>query len=170
MGKMSIKQEVLTEYLRRSYFAVDGLWFMILEGEFSFDKALEMDAKVWRILPKIQARRVKELLGIPGLGLDDFMKAIAVKFAAEEYDYEVKQLGDGHIQVAIRDCPWINILKKAKREHLAPQISEAICLLELQVWLKEFGDDMIFNMECRKCCGDSICIMDFTSQGEKNGR
>jgi len=61
----------------------------------------------------------------------------------------------------VKDCPWINILKKAKREHLAPQISDAICLLELNVWLNEFGDNLTFDMKCRKCCGDSICIMDF---------
>lgn len=166
---MAIKQEIVTEYLRRSYFVVDGLWFVMLEEEFSFDKALEMDAKVWKILPKIQARKVKELLGISGIGLDDFIKAITVKFEAEEYSYNINQLGDDHIQIAVTDCPWINILKKAKREHLAPKISEAICLLEIQVWLKEFGDNLRFNMECRKCCGDNVCMMDFTSKGAKNG-
>lgn len=158
---MNIKQEILVEYLRRSYFAVDGLWFIMLEDEFSFNKALELDAEVWRILPKIQVRKVKELLGLAGIGLQDFLKAITVKFEAEEYDYEIRQMENNHLQVVVKDCPWINILKKAKREHLAPQISDAICLLELKVWLKEFGDSLSFDMKCRKCCGDSICIMDF---------
>ncbi len=167
---MNIKQEILVEYLRRSYFAADGLWFMMLEEEFSFNKALELDVKVWQVLPKIQARKVKELLGIAGIGIGDFTKAITVKLEAEEYDYEIRQLGDEHLQVAVKDCPWLNILKKAKREHLAPQVSDAICLLELQVWLNEFGDNLAFDMKCRKCCGDSICIMDFKLlKGAKNG-
>ena len=51
-----MQDKVLVEYLRRSYFAVDGLWFMMLEDELSFEKALEMDVKVWGVVPKIQAR------------------------------------------------------------------------------------------------------------------
>ena len=60
----------------------------MIEDEFSSDKAFQIDEKVWRILPKIQARKVKELLGIEGVGLADFLQAISVKLEAEEYDYE----------------------------------------------------------------------------------
>lgn len=45
-----------TEYFRRSYRAVDGLWFMMIEKKHGFDEALELDEAVWRVLPKIQAR------------------------------------------------------------------------------------------------------------------
>ncbi|MBM3211789.1 hypothetical protein FJZ33_06205 [Candidatus Poribacteria bacterium] len=159
--KGNMEREILIEYLRRSYFAVDGLWFMMLEKEFSFDEALDIDERVWKILPKIQARKVKELLGISGIGLFDFLKAMKVKLEAEEYEYEVLKEEEGHLQIAINNCPWHNILVKAKREYLAQRISDVICLLELQVWLKEFGDNLAFNMECRKCCGDDICVMNY---------
>ena len=38
--------EKSSEYFKRSFFAVDGLWFMMLEDETSFKKALEIDEKV----------------------------------------------------------------------------------------------------------------------------
>ena len=60
-----------TEYFRRSYTAVDGLWFMKIEETLGFDEALRLDEAVWKVLPKIQARALKEMMhlqsGLPGL-------------------------------------------------------------------------------------------------------
>ena len=53
---------ILVEYLRRSYFVVDGLWFVKTEETSSFDHALDLDEEVWRILAKIQTRKARELL------------------------------------------------------------------------------------------------------------
>ena len=58
-----LTEEQKTEYFRRSYTAVDGLWFMKVEERMGFEQALQIDEAVWRILPKIQARalRVREI-------------------------------------------------------------------------------------------------------------
>ena len=160
-GKIAMEKDILIEYFKRSYFALDGLWFTMLEEEFSFDKALEIDEKVWRILPKIQARKVKDLLGLKGIGLADFRRAIKVKLEAEGYEYQENELGSHHIQIIIHSCPWYNILKKTNREHLEPQIADAICSLEFQVWLKEFGEGLNFRFEPRHCAGEPICRLDF---------
>ena len=37
-------QADLAEYLRRSYHAVDGLWFVMVEEELGFDRALDLAA------------------------------------------------------------------------------------------------------------------------------
>jgi hypothetical protein len=153
-----MEDKVITEYLRRSYFSVDGLWFMMIEKQFSFDKALEIDADVWSILPKIQARKVKEMLSLEGKGVSDFLKAIAVKFEAEEYDYYIEQKNEDHIQLLINRCPWMEILKKAKREHLAPIISNAICPTEFGIWISEFGLDMKLDRQTSACDGSHQCI------------
>lgn len=158
-----MEQKIISEYFKRSYFALDGLWFMMIEKEFSFEKAMEIDEKVWSILPKIQARKVKELLGIEGVGLADFLQAVKVKFEAEGYDYEVRQSDSEHVQIVIHGCPWYDILKKAEREHLAPRIADSICSLEFQVWLKEFGEQLSFSMEYRCCTGKCECVLDFRS-------
>jgi len=159
-----MEQKIVSEYFKRSYFAVDGLWFMMIEEEFSFDKALEIDENVWRILPKIQARKVKELLGLEGVGLADFLRAIEVKLEAEEYDYETKEQGTKHVQIVIRECPWYTILRNANREHLAHRIADAICSLEFRVWLKEFGEQLDFEVESRLCTGDPVCLLNFRAK------
>ena len=53
-----MNQQILSEYFKKCFFAVDGLWFMMLEKTDSFDKALDVDRMVWEILPKIQARKI----------------------------------------------------------------------------------------------------------------
>jgi hypothetical protein len=159
-----MEQKIISEYLRRSYFALDGLWFMMIEDKFSFDKAMEIDVDVWRVLPKIQARKVKELLNLKGNGLADFTQAIKVKMEAEEYDYAVKELDADHIQITISKCPWYEILKRAKREHLSQQIADEICCLEYKVWLREFGENLCFTMKSRCCTDDPACLLDFRAE------
>jgi hypothetical protein len=156
-----MEEKIITEYLRRSYSAVDGLWFMMTEKKFSFDKALELDVEVWSILPKIQARKVKELLSLEGKGVSDFVKAIKVKFEAEEYDYEIETYGDNHIQIKMHRCPWFEMMKKSNRLNLASKISDAICPMEFGVWLKEFDLNMNISTPSRFCDGDNVCIWDF---------
>lgn len=156
-------QKTVIEYLRRSYFAVDGLWFMMIEDEFSFDKAMEEDEKVWRVLPKIQARMAKKLLEIDGNDLLDFLKAIKVKLEAEEYSYRINISEENHVQIAINKCPWYDILKKANREHIASRIADSVCFLEFQVWLSEFDNNYTVSFESRCCTGNSECLLNFHS-------
>jgi len=157
-------QRIISEYFKRSYFALDGLWFMMIEDKFSFERAMEIDVDVWRVLPKIQARKVKELLNLEGTGLADFLQAIKVKLEAEEYEYAVNELDADHIQITINKCPWYEILKRAKREHLSQRIADDICRLEYQVWLKEFGENLCFTMKSRCCADDPVCLLDFRAQ------
>ena len=86
-------QTILTDYLRRSYFAVDGLWFSMVEKETSFEEALALDEQVWAVLAKIQARKAKELLHIEGGSIADLLKGLEVKLEAEEYGYTVEEKG-----------------------------------------------------------------------------
>lgn len=158
-----VDNKTIIKYLRKSYFSVDGLWFMTAEDELDFNKAMELDEKVWQILPKIQARQVKESLGISGESLADLMEALKVKFEAEEYGYTVEKLADDELKIFIIDqCPWLHLLKKSKREHLGDEISSKICRLEYQVWAKEFRPEIKFTLASRMCIGEHVCLLDFT--------
>ena len=50
------------EYYHRCYKAVDGLWFVKTEERFDFTTALDLDNKVWQVMPRIQARFLKNKL------------------------------------------------------------------------------------------------------------
>lgn len=151
------------EYFRRSYRAVDGLWFMMIENKRGFDEALELDEAVWRVLPKIQARAIKSMLKLDS-GLDGLKEAIAARLALEEFDYELKS-EEGGFTVEIRRCPWHDIMIRSGREELSEKVSEVICQAENSVWAQEFsqkgaeGEEMEIRFERyeRICQGSNKC-------------
>jgi len=57
-----LTEKDVSEYFHRSYKTADGLWFIKTEERFGFDTALEIDAGVWQVIPKIQARFLKKKL------------------------------------------------------------------------------------------------------------
>ena len=147
---------ILSEYFKRCFLAVDGLWFMMIENTDSFEKALEVDRKVWEVLPKIQARKIKELFRMEGTIEQYLIKALEFKLAAEDFVSEL-QREDSSIRIIIKECPWLALLRKSKREHLAEKISDAICMIEYSVFAGEFVDGLDFDVTSRRCSGDQVC-------------
>ncbi len=48
----------------RNLWAVDGLYFLGIEELYGTEVATEIDANVWEVMGKIEARKLKEFLGI----------------------------------------------------------------------------------------------------------
>jgi hypothetical protein len=48
----------------RNLWRVDGLYFLGIERRFGTDAATEIDAECWKIMGKLEARELKEMLGI----------------------------------------------------------------------------------------------------------
>lgn len=147
-------------YLRKSYFGVDGLWFLKVEEREGFDKALEVDKKVWEVIPKIQAREIKKILNIRAEGARSLRKAILFKFKAEGYEVR-ESYKDGSLLVKILLCPWFEILKNSGRTHLIEEISKEICVPEFRVWAQEFGSNISYKFEKHKCLGEDYCELVF---------
>ena len=166
-----LESEMLVEFLRRSFFAVDGLWFVKVEEEVDFERALELDARVWEVMAKIQARKARELLGATGNSPGELARCLALKFAAEAHDFEVAEEDNGRVEVVIRDCSWLEIMRKAGREHLAQRVAEAICRRELEVWGREFGVSR-HEMTDHLCAGGEACrhVFEFGEDDQPVGR
>jgi len=152
-----LDDRTISEYLRRSYFAVDGLWFMKVEETLGFDEALCLDVEVWRILGKIQARKARELLGIEGRTIADLVAALQLKWAAEQYTPQVVAQSDNRIEVEITACPWIDLLRKSGREELAARVADAICNTEYAAWAREFDPGITIALPGRICDGCAAC-------------
>lgn len=153
---------LIAEYLRKSFFSVDGLWFMKTEEDTSFEKALEIDIAVWRILPKIQARTLKHLLAL-GDGFDDFKQALGFKLHAEGFNFETV---DGHhtdFLIRISLCPWAELIHKSGRGGLVKKISDAICPVEFDVFSKEFGGHIRFERKQKGCEEADCCLLLFSN-------
>jgi hypothetical protein len=162
----------IREYLARSYTAVDGLWFMKTEELSGFDKALEIDELVWRVMPKIQARQLKSFLGA-GPGLDSLRLCYSEKLSMDGFDFQIfpspppDESGTGKTDrekmftVRIAFCPWVDKLVRSNRGHLASIIGGRICAAEYAAWADEYGCRFEFGNGGRLCEGNPECALEF---------
>jgi hypothetical protein len=164
-----LTDEQKAEYFRRSYTAVDGLWFMKVEEKLGFDEALQLDEAVWKVLPKIQARALKGMMHLPG-GLEGLEQALSARLALEGFDYEMEPRSEGFV-VIVKRCPWHDLMIKSGRGELSEKVSDLICRVENSVWASEFrdagkdeGQDIGFEREERICRGEGRCVLKFCRQ------
>ena len=151
------------EYFRRSYKAADGLWFMKVEEQYGFVKALQVDEAVWRVLPKIQARTIKSMMDLE-LGLDGLQEAIDARFSLEGFVFILERQEKGFCAFVSR-CPWHDLMVESGRERLSEKVCDLICRVENSVWAMEFSeagcDDIKFEREDMICKGACRCVLWF---------
>ena len=157
--KLKLTPEQIQQYLQRSYTTVDGLWFMKVEEALGFDAALDMDVKVWEIMPKIQARQLKKFAGADR-GLEALRKCLTMKLTIDGFFYEI-QNNPNAFDVQISDCPWHEKMVRLKRGHLSKIVGERICTTEYSIWAREFGCVFQFASEKQICGGKDECILRF---------
>ena len=157
---------ILTSYLRRSYHAVDGLWFVMVEEDSDFERALDLDMRVWRVLAKIQARKARELLGVSGNSAEDLARCFSLKLEADGHRFSVETT-KGTVAFRIQACPWLELLQKSDRRHVAAKVAQAVCPAEGSVWCAEFGAEWRFEMPLMACSGAEGCEMRFSRAREE---
>jgi hypothetical protein len=149
----------IAEYFRRSYTAADGLWFMKVEEKYGFDVALEVDGEVWKVLPKIQARLIKQFLELEE-GPEALLEALTVRLKMEGFTFTTEKSTNG-FRISVTDCPWHNMMIKSGREHLAEQVGTKVCTTEYQVWASELAKNMKFALKSHKCGKADCCVLEF---------
>ena len=165
---IELTEEQKTEYFRRSYTAVDGLWFMKVEERMGFEQALQIDEAVWAVLPKIQARTLKAMMNLPA-GLAGLEQALQARLALEGFDFEIERQDEG-LEVAVKSCPWHQIMVKSGRGSLSERVSDVICRAENSVWAREFsepGAEIVFERERRLCQGEGMCRLRFEQKAAR---
>lgn len=159
---LNLSDKQIIEYFKKSYTSVDGLWFMKTEEKSDFDSALQIDAKVWEIMPKIQARMLKPLADSDNQ-LKNLLECLTTKLALEDFSFTIEDNTDcGSFSIIIESCPWHNLMLKSKRENLSAEIGSLVCKNEYAVWAKEFGDNIIFKLDSQICAGADNCIFHFS--------
>ncbi len=170
MKKLTEKDK--REYLYQNYIKVDGLWFIKTEENYGFDRALELDKEVWEVLPKMQARFLKKRLELDN-SMDGLLEALRIKMELDGFKINagIKSTKTGNkkstsaqdkiLQVEINDCPWHNIMIKAKRENLSEKIGSLICRTEYSAFAKEFNKDFNVEIKDQICDGCRKCLFQF---------
>jgi len=156
----------ISEYFHKSYKTADGLWFVKTEEKFDFDTALDLDNKVWQVMPRIQARFLKKKLN-KDKGLDALCECFSKKLELDGFEFKVEK-SESHcyniasVKFIISKCPWHEIMVKSKRIHLSDKIGGVICKTEYGVWASEFGPDIKFEFGDKRICRScSYCILSF---------
>ena len=161
MVELSDRQ--IAEFWHRSYTSVDGLWFIKVEEKYGFDATLDIDDEVWDVLPKIQARMLKSMVGVDK-GIDALFECLTTKLSLEGFTFKAEKAGDGGgFKIVISKCPWHDLMVKSGREELSGKVGALICNTENSVWASEFGDDILFEPGNQICKGSASCILKFSS-------
>jgi len=158
MFELNDKQ--VADFFRRSYTAVDGLWFMKAEEKHGFDAALSLDDEVWKVFPKVQARLLKDMTGMAA-GLDALGECFTAKLAIEGFRFDVEAAGSS-LRVSISRCPWHDAMVKSGREALSGKVGTRICGTEYAVWATEFGAGIRFERKSEICTGGERCVLEFS--------
>ncbi len=95
----SLPREKLLELVRmyaKNWLAHDGCWFLSIEQKRGIDEAIEHDANAWKQFTQIEARRIKEFLGLPDYaGVKGLCQALKFRFQASMNDPEI--IADGNV-------------------------------------------------------------------------
>lgn len=174
------------EYLQNSYSKVDGLWFLKTEEQFGFEKALELDLEVWKIMPKIQARHLKSVPEIKEIAdsFDMFLECLKIKMKLDNFITRIVQSSQDTsskikgskkpagnspdlvenkvITVTVNNCPWYNLMIKSGRENVSEKIGSMICGNEYSVFASEFDKNIKFELGSRICSKSACCKFVFT--------
>lgn len=156
----NLNDEEKIRYLKRSYSAVDGLWFMKVEDSSDFDRALEIDNEVWKVIPKIQARFLKTALSADK-GLEALEQCFIEKLKLDDIEFDVKR-NQNVLTITISRCHWHDLMVKSNRKNLSSRVGETICNTEYSGWAQEFGEDISFTMLDRICSGEKECVLRFS--------
>ena len=148
--------KLVADYLRKCFVSVDGLWFMKIEEDADFEKALEIDKAVWNVLPKIEARTIKELLSL-GHGIEALHGALDFKLRAELYSHTVSPVRENAFTLDVHDCPWVHHIKKAGRAHFIERIAASICPAEYGAFAAEFGTSISLDHQHDDCAQHGRC-------------
>ena len=158
MLELSDKQ--IADFFRRSYTAVDGLWFMKAEEKCGFEAALDIDDEVWKVFPKVQVRMLKDMFK-GASGLEALRECFTTKLAIEGFRFDVEVAGRG-FRVSISRCPWHDAMVKSGREALSGKVGTRICGTEYAVWAAEFGQGIRFERKSEICTGGERCVLEFS--------
>ena len=133
----------------RDMWAVDGLYYLGIEEAYGTKAATEIDRRVWEIMGKIEARRLKEFFNISGDDIPSMIKAL--RLSGWALDLEDKEIIVEKDKAIVRNtkCRVQNTrIKKGLREFGCKPVRLGF----LTSFAKEFNKDIEVN--CKVCPPD----------------
>jgi len=147
-----LSKEKIPEYIfmqLRNLWAADGLYFIGIEERYGTEVATQIDANVWAIMGKIEARKLKEFLEITETDISSMMKAL--QYTTWALDLEDKEI------IIKKDYALIrNIRCRVQNTRKSKGLKEFGCkpvrFSFLKAFAKEFNPDIV--VKCNICPPD----------------
>jgi hypothetical protein len=133
----------------RGLWTVDGLYFLGIEDRESTEAATETDVNVWRVMGKIEARRLREVLEIKDGGLQSLAKALrSTSWFLDLEDGELVETKDSVILRNLKCRVQTTRIGKGLPEFSCKGVRSAFFI----AFAKEFNPDI--EMTCKVCPPD----------------
>ena len=133
----------------RDMWAVDGFYYLFIEEEYGTEVATEIDRRVWEVMGKIEARKIKKLFDITGNSISDVLKALS--YSGWSMDLEDKKIEEKEGVGIVR-----NVKCRVQNTRKTKGLSEFGCKPVrwgfLKSFAKEFNSDI--EVECNVCPPD----------------
>lgn len=149
---LEIPKEELVDLLflqLRNMWSVDGLYFLGIEKKFGTRDATEIDQNVWEIMGKIEAKRLKKLIGVTN---DDIPSMIsALRISSWALDLEEKEIIIEKDRAVFR-----NLNCRVQKTRLKKDLGEFPCKHVRWGYLKSFAKEFNENIvvKCNFCPPD----------------
>lgn len=150
---MNMSKERLVELMfthLRNMWSVDGLYYIGIEDKFGTEAATEIDVKVWEVMGKLEARRLRDVLGIEPNDIESiaqYMKATGWHLDLEDVELEID---DNKIIERNIDC-------RVQTTRIQKGLSEFPCkpvrFGYMQSFFKELNPNI--EVECNQCPPDT---------------
>lgn len=147
-----LTEEKIPKYIfmqLRNLWAVDGLYFLGIEERYGTDVATEIDANVWAVMGKIEARKLKEFLGITSTDISSLMNAL--QYTTWALDLEDKEIVIQKDRAVIRNVRC-RVQNTRKSKGLKEFGCKPVRFGFLKAFAKEFNPDIVVN--CVVCPPD----------------
>jgi hypothetical protein len=147
-----LPKEKIPEYIfiqLRNLWAADGLYFLRIEELYGTEIATKIDAGVWKVMGKIEARKLKEFLGITGTDIPSMMKAL--QYTTWVLDLEDKEIIIKKDHAMIRNI-FCRVQNNRKNKGLKEFGCKPVRFGFLKAFAKEFNPDIV--VKCTLCPPD----------------
>jgi hypothetical protein len=130
----------------RNMWSVDGLYFIGIEERFGGKGATDVDRNVWEVMGKIEARRLRKIMGIQGDDIPTMMKALRISSWA--LDLEEKEIIIEEDRAILR-----NPSCRVQKTRLKKDLGEFPCKFVRWDYLKNFAKEFNENIDvsCNIC-------------------
>jgi hypothetical protein len=141
----------LIEGYSKNWLAMDGVWFQSVERKFGMDEAMFHDREIWRLFTVIEAKRIKEFLGLPArAGLDGLAKALQLRFYSNiNKDEIIVNHDDNSLVYTTIDC---RVQTARARKGMEFHPCKGVGMIEYGGFATTIDDR--FSCECLSCFPD----------------